>query len=101
MVWDLETLKKLNEKAEGKAEKRYAVVYTSEWTSDNYKPKFLKGRKLYDGIVDPILTDSLQLATLYSKKDAKFILESMPIPEEWEVWSIKLGYILDELIEED
>lgn len=100
MVWDLETLKKLNEKAEGKAEKRYVVVDAGEWTSSDYAPKFFKDFNTCNGFLEPIFTDYLQHATLFSKDGIEDILKLLPTFYDWEIWSVKPGIILDDLYKE-
>lgn len=96
MVWDLETLKRLNSKEDEKAKKRYVVVCADEWTSDNYAPKFLKNLETSGGFLTPILTDYLQIATLFSREGVEQVFKSLPIHYSWEIWSVKAGIILDE-----
>lgn len=98
MVWDLETLKRLNSEEDEKAKKRYVVVCADEWTSDDYKPKFLKNLDTRGGFVEPVFTDYLQIATLFSREGVEQIFKSLPKYHSWEIWSVKGGIILDELV---
>ena len=93
MVWDLETLKKLNAEADDKTKKRYVVVYVGDWTSSNYNPQFFKSQNLYLGSAN--LTDSLDNAALLSKEEAEKIWGCMDVKNDWQIWSIRLGYVLD------
>ena len=93
MVWDLETLKKLNSEADDKTEKRYVVVYVGDWTSSNYNPQFFKDQNLYLG--SAILTDNLDDAAILSKEKAEKVWDCMDVKDDWQIWSIRLGYVLD------
>lgn len=88
MVYDLQTLKELNKKAE---EKMYVVIYVGDF----YSGEYIKYFRLFNKNGSPILTDSLDSVKILSLEDALSIVGKMSVKDDWEIWSVKRGLVLN------
>lgn len=67
--------------------RKYILAYVGELTSDNMK--------YYFWVNDLTKTMDLDQATKFTLQEARETLSGISVKDDWEIWSIKYGYILD------
>lgn len=66
---------------------KYVLVYIGELSSDNMQ--------YYFWVDIEKRTDSLDNAKKFTLEQAKEIFSNITVKDDWQIWSIKLGYVLD------